>query len=289
MATNINFSFKRLAAVVKRDLVENWKKNFYKAVGCYCGLAAGFLTLLISRSGMYCSSNEIAYDRLCDSAHTFLMIFICIYMLVSASSILEITNTKEKRISYMMLPATKGEKFLNRVLHSIVVSFLIFIVSLIMAELTRMALTPLFNVPDSFSRFCLADVFTADRYEPMLRDSIFPTSVILLLSYILWVHSIYILGGSYFRKRPFVKTVGICFAVSFLIGFFSVSIVENTDSQYIFKWINEFADNHTWMKDFDVMMGILSFILLAFTAIHWTISYRLFTKMQITERKLFRL
>ena len=37
MTTNINFSFTRLMAVMKRDMIENWKTNMYRLIGVYTG------------------------------------------------------------------------------------------------------------------------------------------------------------------------------------------------------------------------------------------------------------
>ena len=43
MTTNINFSFTRLMAVMKRDMMENWKTNLYRLIACYSGAAMAFL------------------------------------------------------------------------------------------------------------------------------------------------------------------------------------------------------------------------------------------------------
>ena len=43
MTTNMNFSFTRLMAVMKRDMMENWKTNLYRFIGVYTGAAMAFL------------------------------------------------------------------------------------------------------------------------------------------------------------------------------------------------------------------------------------------------------
>lgn len=293
MTTNMNFSFTRLMAVMKRDMMENWKTNLYRFIGVYTGAAMAFLFgmngILSSGRG---ETGEAQYAGFCDTFHSILIFVTFFYLLICASRIMEVMNTKNKRISYMMLPATTGEKFISRVIYVCIISMVIFFVGLFFAELTRLALLPLFNAPEEFHRFCLFDIMSVSFYDTIHINpeaygglSTF-MSYLFLISNGLWGHSIYILGGTYFRKHPFVKTWGICMAVFFLIVFTLINISDEGTLLYMFKWIENLVNKNSWINE-NVIFTTISMFFLVLTVINWTLSYHLFRNSQITDRKLF--
>ena len=125
----IHFNFSRLVSVIKRDLVENWKTNLYRIkrdlvenwktnlyriLTCYIIFSLIFIFMMY---GMNHSSEGYFYERFCGNVTGIVYIGLNIYMYYFASLILEPMRTKEKRISYLMLPATLGEKFVSRALY----------------------------------------------------------------------------------------------------------------------------------------------------------------------------
>ncbi|WP_287679898.1 hypothetical protein [Bacteroides sp.] len=294
MTTNINFSFTRLMAVMKRDMMGNWKTNLYRFIGVYTGAAMAFLFgmygILSSDRG---ETGEAQYAGFCDTFHSILIFVTFFYLLICASRIMEVINTKNKRISYMMLPATTGEKFISRVIYVCIISMVIFFVGLFFAELTRLALLPLFNAPEEFHRFCLFDIMSVSFYDTIhINPEAYGGSstfmpYLFLISNGLWGHSIYILGGTYFRKQPFRKTWGICMAAFFLILYLLVNISDEGSLIYILKWMEDLADKSSCINE-EVIFSTISIIFLALTVFNWTLSYHLFRNSQITDRKLFR-
>lgn len=294
MTTNINFSFTRLMAVMKRDMMGNWKTNLYRFIGVYTGAAMAFLFgmygILSSDRG---ETGEAQYAGFCDTFHSILIFVTFFYLLICASRIMEVINTKNKRISYMMLPATTGEKFISRVIYVCIISMVIFFVGLFFAELTRLALLPLFNAPEEFHCFCLFDIMSVSFYDTIhINPEAYGGSstfmpYLFLISNGLWGHSIYILGGTYFRKQPFRKTWGICMAAFFLILYLLVNISDEGSLIYILKWMEDLADKSSCINE-EVIFSTISIIFLALTVFNWTLSYHLFRNSQITDRKLFR-
>lgn len=274
-------------------MMENWKTNLYRFIGVYTGAAMAFLFgmngILSSGRG---ETGEAQYAGFCDTFHSILIFVTFFYLLICASRIMEVMNTKNKRISYMMLPATTGEKFISRVIYVCIISMVIFFVGLFFAELTRLALLPLFNAPEEFHRFCLFDIMSVSFYDTIHINpeaygglSTF-MSYLFLISNGLWGHSIYILGGTYFRKHPFVKTWGICMAVFFLIVFTLINISDEGTLLYMFKWIENLVNKNSWINE-NVIFTTISMFFLVLTVINWTLSYHLFRNSQITDRKLF--
>ena len=52
MDTNKFFSFPRIAMVMKREIMENWKTNLYRLIGIY----AGFLLVMVFTMSKQASS-----------------------------------------------------------------------------------------------------------------------------------------------------------------------------------------------------------------------------------------
>lgn len=287
MTTNINFSFTRLMAVMKRDMMENWKTNLYRLIACYSGAAMAFLFGMYGvLSGDKGETGEIQYESFCNTFHSILTFVTFFYLMVCATRIMEVMNTKNKRISYMMLPATNGEKFISRAIYVCITSMVIFFVGLFFAELTRLTLLPLFDAPKEFSSFCLFDIISVSFYDTIhINPEAYGTSstfipYLFLISNGLWGHSIYILGGTYFRKHPFVKTWGICMVAFIIFAYIFINLSRESIILSI--------ENETLWADTEVLLQILSIIFLAFTVFNWTLSYHLFRNSQITDRKLFR-
>lgn len=283
MTTNMNFSFTRLMAVMKRDMMENWRTNMYRLIGVYTGAAMAFLFGMYGvLSGNRRETGEIQYESFCNTFHSILTFVIFFYLMICASRIMEVMNTKNKRISYMMLPATIGEKFISRVIYVCITSMVIFFVGLFFAELTRLSLLPLFDAPEEFHRFCLFDIMSVSFYDTIhINPEVYGTSstfisYLFLISNGLWGHSIYILGGTYFRKHPFIKTWGIMMLLFVIIAYIFGRMV----AKELFSYFDP-TDVELWN------VNIISIIFLVLTVINWTLSYHLFRNSQITDRKLF--
>lgn len=285
----IHFNFSRLVSVIKRDLVENWKTNLYRILTCYIIFSLIFIFMMY---GMNHSSEGYFYERFCGNVTGIVYIGLNIYMYYFASLILEPMRTKEKRISYLMLPATLGEKFVSRALYVTIGTLIIFGCGLLLAELTRLLFVPILGIPEEFGRFCLTDVWhriLAENQKPVIYgDPTYSYTLLVMFITVLitWSHSLYILGGSFFRKHAFIKTMGLCFVLMILFGNFFVRIFEGTNPEFI-EWLEDWTKEDPVQKaNIALSIGFTFFLIL--TVLNWALSYRLFAKSQITERKLFR-
>ena len=287
MSTNNVFSFSRLGLVMKRDLMENWKTNLYRFLGPY----AGFLMVILFCYMLKCDYDSFAEIML--SAFTLVLVFGGIY---NASRIMENMNTQQKRISYLMLPATSLEKFLVRGIYVTIGFFLTMIVALLLAEGTRFMLLPLFSLSDDFHQSVIPFVweklttvelvkFTGPGAEESYRLLYFREAIGLLL--IFWAHSLFILGGCYWQKHPFWKTLGSMILVHVLVltflGNFLVYISKNNWEKY-----HESLEFILGGVTINQSLTFWSIILLLLLALNWWLSYKLFTRSQVIKPK-FRL
>ena len=287
MSTNNTFSFARLALVMKRDFMENWKTNLYRFLGPY----AGFLVVML-----FCYMVECDYE-------TFAAIVLSVFTLVlffggayNASYIMETMNTQQKRISFLMLPATSLEKFVCRALYVTLGFILMLVVSLLLAEATRYLFLPLFNLPEEFHQSVLP--FVADKLTSVevmkftgtgAEESIRMGYLLVAINWLgtLLGHSFFILGGCYWQKHPFWKTLGVMILVTNLLGLFSILLVQSLgdiDWNICEEWLEAHLD---WVS----VEGVLSFIIILqalLLAFNWWLSYRCFTRQQVIQPK-FRL
>ena len=109
MDTNHFFSFSRIAMVMKREIIENWKKNLYAFIGLYAAFAlvvVGNMWGMSMNAENAFASPDIFFVRYCTNI-LGAFIFICLLgSLIYASGILDNMRNKEMRISFLMLPAT---------------------------------------------------------------------------------------------------------------------------------------------------------------------------------------
>lgn len=171
------------------------------------------------------------------------------------------------------------------------------IVAASLAEITRYLVLPLFNLPEAFHQSVLYHLLSmaAIDGEQVFRGS----GSALNMSYqnwlgelcgwafLVWSHSLYILGGSYWYKKPFFKTLGTLMLISILCSVLSVHIISWVGNDGMRSFAEWLEDNFQWMTLNKLLsLGVAFFS--AFTMFNWWLSYRLFTRSQVIKPK-FRL
>ena len=278
------FSLSRLALVMKRDWMENWKTNLYRFLGPY----AGFLIVIL-----FCYMADCDYESFAAivlSAFTLVLFFGGAY---NASLIMENMGTLQQRISYLMLPATSLEKFVSRALYVTLGFFLMLVVALLLAEATRYLFLPLFNLPEGYHQSVIP--FVADKLASVeimkftgtgAEESIRMGYLLIVINWLgtLLGHSFFILGGCYWQKHPFWKTLGVIMLVNHLLGLIGILLIqslENVNWQIDEEWVEA---NLSWIT----IEGILAFFVILFTcllAFNWWLSYRCFKRSQVIKPK----
>lgn len=301
MSTNNCFSFSRLGLVMKRDLMENWKKNLYALLG----FTFAFLVTYLAIMGSYEDASISALKAYVDS-HVESFAIISFFALVFyASLIMNNMQTKEARLSYLMLPASPLEKFLARALYVTVGIVLMIFVASLLAEAAHWLFMPFFKDLPEELKVCVwpeawGKIF--DAINPFQTKNVYlnvsagtdPSTwqkvekslfFIYLMGYAasLWQHSIFVLGGNYFGKHSFLKTIGAMILIGILIGWACTFIDWDGLERKV-----DFIRSHSERLTEEMVAGFISFIFFAFTALNWWLSYKLFTRRQVVEPK-FRL
>lgn len=294
MSTNNSFSFSRLGLVMKRDWMENWKTNLYRFLGLFLAFLAVYLICMAEdyRTGMGYITDHA-------SVFSFIAVFSLIY---SASEMMKNIRTKESRLSYLMLPASMLEKFVACALYVTLGVGASIIVASLLAEAAHWLFIPLFEDarkvcvwPEAWGEiwniinpFQTKNVYlnVVEGTDPSTWQHVEKSQfLIYLMGYAisLWQHSIFVLGGNYFGKHPFLKTIGTMILIGILIAWTCNYI--HWDN---LEWIADYIEDNTYWLTEEMVAGFISFIFFAFTALNWWLSYKLFTRRQVVEPK-FRL
>ena len=288
------FSMTRVQHIMRRDLIENWKSNLYGLLGIFAACFFPMLGFLWSAERWTEEGYPEVYsfERFCGNMLGIIGMVVSVAMIYYASRIMRCMDNKEKRISYLLLPATKLEKFFSRALFVTIGTVLMILVALLALELTHYLLLPLFDLPAVYSQPMLVEVFSmrwAHASVDATGEPVYSWWLMQLLVWIfcLWNHSLFILGGSFWYKHPFLKTIGACLAVTILGGILFANLAEGGFLVRFADWMQEHYQDTP--QTVNGLLTIISVVFLLFTVFNWWLSYRLFTRSEVVKRKLWRL
>lgn len=278
-----NFELKRFGRVLRRDILENRKKTLRSFAALYLANFAviGSLMYTPTRHGLSCPPlyEPFAEQMLLKNVASAVMSLFGVLTFCAISQTFANLRTKQLRIANLMLPATNLEKFLSRLLQSTAGYVAAFFVAFVLADLTRMLLFPLLGHSFGSVVACLV----AGLYDNvcwMLSADGFRSSdlgVVRMfwvgMSFSLWSASFFLLGSAVFRRRAFLYTLLACFAllVVFVLG---IDLVIG-QMRYAFK---------VSPSNVSYVAGLLT----ALACFNVWLSYRLFCRIQVIPRKLFR-
>ena len=299
MNTNRYFSFSRLGLVMKRDLMENWKTNLWIFVGVFAAYLIAYLVSMSKFDEILYLERVPTFDQYSKS-HWSVFAFIAISLLFYfAAHTMNNMKTRESRLAYLMLPATSLEKFVARALYvTIGVVVCVFVASLL-ADVAHFAFIPFFdNFPKELHVSVWASAWSGifETISPFGKSMAYYASVEGEVFYrsqfwqfawgysaVLWFHSLFILGGNYFTKYPFVKTCGIMILSLIVLGYI-LSHLDISD----FNGIENFVEqNEQWLTE-KFVEAFMTLVTFCFTVLNWWLSYKLFTRQQVVKPK-FRL
>jgi len=256
MQTNNSFSFQRLMLLFKQKLIIN-KRRFPLGLLAFSG---GLFILFAFSQSVKNFTNWSNMDYL----NTFIPAFIGLGIAYSASSF-PYFRSKEKSMTYLMLPATNSEKFVFEIL-SRIVAFIILMPLLfwIVANLEGAIVHTFFPKLTNY-KFSFYDAFMV-----IVKDGKFEFwALILTIQGILFGFIALFAGAGYFSKAPLIKTL-LTFSIV-VMGYFLFAYVLNKSLNLdglhtIGKHMIFFKDGQTFIKLFGIGMSIVN---LTFLAIAW--------------------
>lgn len=150
MNKNNTFCLRRLWMLVRWDFGTNWKVYAFR----YLGLYLGFLAMMVLYSFLLPSASP-GYEEV----YTSSVVSVCFFLFMilsfrSASFVMERMYSKEGRVTFLMLPASRLEKFVWRAFFASVLFLLAGVVAFALADLTNyllcLSFDELANLPPRF-------------------------------------------------------------------------------------------------------------------------------------------
>lgn len=279
--------FHRLAMVLRWDALSNWKKYVRNTLG----LAFVFSFICICFQFNWRSNGYVTYhdvkDLYLENVSGLFMFMSFIIFFFCGSRIFINMKTKASRSLFLMLPATNMEKFISRLLYTVVGTSLMIFASWMIADIIQFVfslfLTPGMQgslVARAFEQLFLKNNFDSSHFVVRNGTSVlgqtFPVGM-FLLSLTLFTHSFFTLGGTVFRKSATLLTI----CSSFILMFLTALISSFVDADVLRHLVQSMEPN-----TFGWLMVNVFLLLSVFN--YWA-SYKLFTHMQIINNKWFNI
>ena len=286
---NNSFSFRRVGLMIKRDVVENWKVSLHSL-----GLAvAGFLFLMYisvlnsTREWMlYDTGIRIRFNYLEELLPSCISMLTFLAMILTCNAMGHMT-TKGERTDFLILPARNIEKFIARYLYVFLLFVAIVSVAFVVADALHLLLFPLLGYGE-YREVC--DWLLPTLFDAGAWDSVFDADVIdrfsghekdwVAILFVCMMHviasSMFALGGNYWRKHAFLKTVGVMMLLvvgSSWIAYLLLKDMPASLHREIF-WVHY----NSFIVCCSVLFGVLSVLC-------WYWAYRLFCRSQVVEPK----
>ncbi len=302
---NNKFSFSRFTAVLKCDLVEHrWRyiSVFFIMFVAFLGCQLMHINEIIELSYLRSVPSNQFMPQLAENCTAFFYVVSLFALICAAADMSSVPfNTKGRALNYLMMPATKLEKFLSRSFINIVLVIVMAYVALFLADLVRMLCVPFFEA-DGFYGFTVHQIFVNlfDPFKAVFENGstnalivngeivtpvwsfgmCFMAVVCIVLSG-LWSHSVFLLGGCIWRKGALLKTIASAMIISLLVLWLLVNIAPSIDlwaENRLAPWLEQrFETEEDILR---VGFPIVAFLNLVFTTFNWWLSFRLFSRKQ---------
>lgn len=300
---NNKFSFARLGAVLKCDLVEHRWSN----IAAFFILFAAFLASQLANMNSIIGTglrHSIQPDQYMPSlAANFVPFFygvLSLTLMCAAADMCGVPlKTKGRGLNYLMMPATNMEKFVARALVNTILLIVMAFAALLLADLVRMLFVPLFEVKE-FYGFTLPRILaefgetfssayrtggevwgpTVDGTVRVIGFSAYygAVNVTAMVAAFLFAHSLFILGGCIWRKAAIIKIWITQIVVTSAVVWIFVKL-----EPYVLPWLGDVLTSlfETEQQAGMTLMSIAIPVLLALTVLNWWLGYRLFSRKQV--------
>jgi len=237
----------------------------------------------------------------------FLTLILIVVSLIMISSIVSSINEKRKREAFLMLPSSNSEKYISLVIYSTVICIVAAFIAIVLGDSLRMFAywaTDYQGMPYKDGSYCYStyDEFAGgqvcwwssavprmlmelspniilDGFEGYPLDFVI-VQVLFIYGGILWLHSIYTLGGTLLRKYSFVGTSVLVIILTSCV----VKIATSFDlTLFNTQW------DHGVLKNYEIgVLGwLLDFAFPILSVLNYWASYHIFKGFELITNKWF--
>ena len=224
------------------------------------------------------------YGHLVRDSAIFGVFFFCFSMLFGASYLFAQMKDTRKRSAYLLWPVSNREKYVVGLLHSIVLMAVLAVLSFIMADALRVLVDVttgriiVWGIPLYYNQAMSA--FSVIEWQGNA----------VLLFWLFYFHSLYIVGGTLFRRYQFLSTSAIIAIVFILfVMFVNQTGLNHVDFHLVdFVPVNQPADGSPY-QTFRAVYNLSFYVALLagwlIIAFHYWASFKLFCRMQVINNK----
>ena len=279
------FNFNRFSQALKcHFLIE--RKSWIRLFGIYTlvmFMANMFFTRIQGNSYSHMAADWPmddlirTYTRYVEQSSSFAVVFFCIAMLFCASFMFSQMKDTRKRSAYLLWPVSNLEKYVVSLLYSVVFMAILTVAAIIVADALRVFIDWLtgriviwgFMIP-------LKGLFgshssLAEHWQ----------TVWMFFAWVFYIHSLYILGGTLFRRQQFLFTS----ASIVVLGILLVMILNQIDPHIEFITGTWDEKTETYNQVFHPFFYVLNTTLCLLIVFHYWASYKIFTRMQVINNK----
>lgn len=259
----------RLIKVLQWNLISNKReirRSFTGLITAFCIItAANSLGSWIDHIANY--GNTMTAAKLCYVAT-------CFAMLLWASQVCFNMTTKTTFVNYAMLPATNGEKYVANVLYQTIGRIAIALAAFVVTDALQ-AIISLLMTGDANSLVMCG----ISRMQQLWSRSDF----LSLALFCFFVHSTFLLGGTFFRRRQFLLTCLVWVVVPFVLSTLFALIVGGIVHMYR----DGYDISITLWFSHETYEVIFTVALMVWACFNYWLSYRLFRRSQVINNKFF--
>ena len=269
-----NFNIQRFGRTLKWSAVMTRKEVLANAAMMFFAMFFPFIVQMLTSYDQPILQAVVNLDAA-------MRVCIFIYFVVSmigGSWLFNNMKTKEQRITFKMLPATDLEKYVARALYATVVWWLMGLAAFCLADVLRMFISLIAGIgvvkstiPDFFAEYFGSSV-NSSFYAEYGCTTFYVALLAMLYAWGFWVHSLYILGGAFFRRHQFVLTSLVHLVLIMVFTPLLVHFVKTVDNAFFNNWKLVLA----WS-------GAVVFAALG--VLDWWLSYKIFRRMQVVNNK----
>ena len=278
-----NFNLNRFGQALKCQFVLG-RKTWIRLFGIFTFvlfMAGLFWTRVQGTNYDYMLENWSADDLYRNYNHDveqtvfFGVIFFCFSMLFGASYLFSQMKDTRKRSAFLLWPVSNLEKYAVNLLLSIFWLAIITVVAYVLADSLRVF------VDWATGRVVIWGF--PKLAEPFAQDAAFEQwqTAWMFFAWVFYIHSLFIVGGTLFRRQQFLLTSMSIIVVGILL----VSFLSHLDFHVDFITRRWDEKTYTYTTTFYPFFYILHTTLWALIIFHYWASYKLFNRMQVINNK----
>ena len=280
-----NFNFNRFSQALKcQFLVE--RKSWIRLFGIFAlvmFMANLFFTRVQGPSYHTMAVNwtldELVrtYTHQVEQSVAFGVFFFCIAMLFGATGLFSQMKDTRKRSAYLLWPVSNLEKYVVSFLLNFVLMAILTVGAYMLADTLRVLVdwlsgrVVIWGIPTFAEPFGNNTALVEWQMAWMFFNMVF------------YIHSLYIVGGTLFRRQQFLMTSGTIVVVAILL----TMIMNQIPPQSQFDLTTGTWDEKTltYTKIYHPAFYVLNTVVTLLIPFHYWASYKLFTRMQVINNK----